>query len=214
MIEINQSAQLVQCTANAEQTLERIARVCYNSENRMDCDCADGNCQKCQDRRRKFLGGLKSNHHDSIFEHATATLFLITDRGITHELVRHRLASYTQSSTRYIKYDDDLPVVRPLFKSAEEETSWREAMLSAEKSYREMLAAGVPAQNARDVLPTCTAAKIFVTANFREWRHILALRLAPGAHPKIRVLARLILEQLAPHCPVYFEDLEKETTAS
>ena len=125
-------------------------------------------------------------------------------------MVRHRLASYTQSSTRYIKYDDEMPVIRPIFAAEGEEAAWREAMLAAEKSYRAMLAAGVPPQNARDVLPTCTAAKIFVTANFREWRHILRLRLARGAHPKIRVLARLIWREMNAQCPVYFNDLEKE----
>ncbi len=210
MREIEQGAELVQCTPEADRMLERIARVCYNSEERMACDCPDGYCEKCRARRDKFLGGLKERRHDSIFEHAVATFRLVTDRGITHELVRHRLASYTQSSTRYIKYDDGVPVVRPLFVSAAEEAIWRRAAEAAEAGYRELLAAGVPAQNARDVLPTCTAATLFVTANFREWRHILKLRLAKGVHPKIRVLARLIWEKLSPLCPAYFADLEKE----
>lgn len=210
MIEVEQKAILVQSTPDADRMLERIARVCYNSEGRMACDCADGYCQKCTTRREKFLGALKERRHDSVFEHAVATFMLVTDRGITHELVRHRLASYTQSSTRYIKYDEGLPVVPPLFSSPEEETAWRAAMEAAEASYRSLLEAGVPAQNARDVLPTCTAANIFVTANFREWRHILKLRLSRGAHPKIRVLARQIWEILHPLCPVYFADLEEE----
>lgn len=210
MIEVEQKAELVQCTPDAEQMLERIARVCYNSEDRMVCDCADGNCDKCRLRRGKFLGGLKERRHDSIFEHAVATFRLTTDRGITHELVRHRLASYTQSSTRYIKYDDGLPVIRPDFKTKEDEEVWRAAMLAAEEGYRRLLDSGVKPEIARDVLPTCTAANIFVTANFREWRHILKLRLARGAHPKIRLLARMIWEQLTSLCPVYFEDLEKE----
>jgi thymidylate synthase (FAD) len=210
MIEVEQSAMLTQVTPEAEKLLERIARVCYDSEERMDCDCADGYCDKCRSRRDKFLGGLRDRRHDSVFEHAAATFFLVADRGITHELVRHRLASYTQSSTRYIKYDQGLPVVRPLFVSRLEEEAWRAAVMAAEESYRRMLDSGVPPQNARDVLPTCTAAKIFVTANFREWRHILKLRLARGAHPKIRLLAREIWQKLCPCCPVYFADLEKE----
>ena len=210
MMEVEQSADLIQCTPQPAMLLERIARVCYNSEDRMACDCADGLCEKCRTRRDKFLGGLKERRHDSVFEHAVATFGLTTDRGITHELVRHRLASYTQSSTRYIKYDDGVPVVRPLFSSAEEAVEWRRAMRAAEDAYLKMIAAGVPPQNARDVLPTCTATRIFVTANFREWRHILKLRMARGAHPKIRVLARLIWEKLSPLCPAYFADLEKE----
>lgn len=210
MIEVEQSATLISVTAEADKMLERIARVCYDSEDRMACDCADGYCEKCRTRRDKFLGGLKERRHDSVFEHASATFLLVTDRGITHEVVRHRLASFTQSSTRYIKYDDELPVIRPLFVSKFEEDTWREATLAAEQAYRRLLANNVPAQNARDVLPTCTAAKLFVTANFREWRHIFRLRLARGAHPKIRVLAREIWQKLCPCCPVYFADLEKE----
>ncbi len=210
---VPQSAELIQVTQRAEATLERIARVCYNSEDRMACGCADGECERCRARRTHFLGGLKERRHDSVFEHASATFRLVTDRGITHELVRHRLASYTQSSTRYIRYDEDLPVVPPLFRAetrAAEEAAWRSGAEAAERAYRELLSAGTPAEIARDVLPTCTAATIFVTANFREWRHILRLRLAKGAHPKIRLLARQILEHLAPHCPVYFDDLGKE----
>jgi thymidylate synthase, flavin-dependent len=213
MIEIEQSAELVACTPEPERMLERIARVCYNSEERMECDCADGNCQKCRTRREKFLGGLKERRHDSVFEHAVATFKLVTDRGITHELVRHRLASYTQSSTRYIKYDEGIPVVRPFFSSPGEEAPWREAMLSAEKAYQTMLSAGIPAEKARDVLPTCTATTIFATANFREWRHIFKLRMGRGAHPKIRALAHLAWEKMAPLCPVYFADLEAEYTS-
>jgi len=210
MREVEQQAELVQITANAEHMLERIARVCYNSESRMQCDdCNDGSCKKCVTRRTEFLSGLKSKHHDSIFEHAVATFKLTTDRGITHELVRHRLASYTQSSTRYIKHDDGMPVVVPFFRTEAEERIWRGAMYVAEDAYAKMLAGGTPPQIARDVLPTCTAATLFVTANFREWRHILQLRLAAGAHPKIRALALLIWRQLAPHCPVYFDDLAR-----
>lgn len=207
MIEVEQNAELIQCTPEPARLLERIARVCYNSEDRMRCDCADGECEKCRIRRNKFLGGLKERRHDSVFEHAVATFRLVTDRGITHELIRHRLASYTQSSTRYIKYDEGIPVVRPIFASPEEEPIWRKAVLDAEQAYLAMIASGIPAQNARDVLPTCTATNIFMTANFREWRLVFKLRTAPGAHPKIRALSRLMWERLCPLCPVYFEDL-------
>ncbi|MDR3077221.1 MAG: FAD-dependent thymidylate synthase [Planctomycetota bacterium] len=210
MVEVEQSAELVQCTADADWLLERIARVCYNSEDRLRCSCPDGRCPACRERRDRFLAGLRERRHDSVFEHASATFRLITDRGVTHELVRHRLASYTQSSTRYIRYDEGLPVVRPLFASPGGEEAWRRSMLEAEAAYRELREAGAPPQEARDVLPTCLAATIFVTANFREWRHILKLRLARDAHPKIRVLARLVLDRLSPHCPAYFSDLGKE----
>lgn len=210
MFIIKQEAELVEYTRDADKMLERIARVCYNSEERMACDCADGYCQKCRDRRDKFLGGLAGKRHDSVFEHASATFRLLTDRGITHEMVRHRLASFTQSSTRYIKYDDGLPVVEPIFVKDGEREMWLKAMEAAEKAYVDLLTAGVPAQNARDVLPTSTATTLFMTANFREWKHVIRLRSAPGAHPKIRELSVKIHEQLLPLCPAYFKDALEE----
>lgn len=207
---IKQSVELVQHSPEPDKLIERIARVCYNSEDRMACDCADGYCEKCRTRREKFLGGLAGRRHDSVFEHAFATFKIVTDRGITHELVRHRLASYTQSSTRYIKYEDGLPVVEPFFVKEGEREIWLKAMAEAESAYAAMLSGGVPPQNARDALPTCTATTIFMTANFREWRHVIELRSARGAHPKIRELAALIHADLAKLCPVYFREALKE----
>lgn len=210
MIIVTPSVELVQHSQNPDQLIERIARVCYNSEDRMACDCADGYCESCRARRDKFLGGLVGRRHDSVFEHAYATFKIITDRGITHELVRHRLASYTQSSTRYIKFDQGLPVVEPIFVGPGEREVWLKSVAAAESAYLEMLAAGVPAQNARDVLPTCTATTIFMTANMREWRHVILLRAAKGAHPKIRALAGMLGKELAALLPVYFRDLTDE----
>ena len=202
----------MQCTPDADWLIERIARVCYHSEDRMDCGCPDGRCPRCAERRDAFLASLVKRRHESVFEHAVATFRLVTDRGVTHELVRHRLASYTQSSTRYIRYAEGVPAVRPLFASPEKESLWREAVRQAESAYCALIEAGAPPQEARDVLPVCTAATIFVTANFREWRHILRLRLANDAHPKFRALARLILARLAPRCPAFFSDLDREQT--
>lgn len=206
---IEQSAELIQATPDAARMLERIARVCYNSENRILCNCAYGQCLECVTRRNNFLGRLKDKHHDSVFEHAVATFKITTDRGITHELVRHRIASFTQSSTRYIRYNDGIQVVNPLDLTEVEEEEWWNGMMAAEAAYRRLLDNGTPPEKARDVLPTCTATTIIITANFREWRHILTLRLAADAHPKIRALAYLIWQQLHPLCPVYFEDLAK-----
>ncbi len=207
MLIVKQSVELVQATREADKLIERIARVCYNSEDKMQCDCVDGYCDSCRARRDKFLAGLAGRRHDSVFEHASATFKIVTDRGITHELVRHRLASYTQSSTRYIKYDDGIPVVEPLFVKESEREIWLAAMKQAEEAYLQQLAAGVPPQNARDVLPTCTATTIFMTANLREWRHVVELRIARGAHPKIREIAAQVRVALLEVCPVYFRDL-------
>lgn len=206
---IEQSAELIQATPDAAKMLERIAKVCYGLENRILCDCADGQCADCVTRRTNFLTVLRDKHHDSVFEHAVATFKITTDRGITHELVRHRIASFTQSSTRYIKYNNGIQVVKPFNLTKAEEGEWRNAIVATEAAYQRLLNSGTPPEKARDVLPTCTAATIIITANFREWRHILTLRLAADAHPKIRALAYLIWQQLHPLCPVYFEDLAK-----
>lgn len=210
MIIITPSVELIQHSRNPDQLIERIARVCYGSEDRMACDCADGYCDSCRARRDRFLGGLAEKRHDSVFEHAHATFRIVADRGVTHELVRHRLASYAQSSTRYIRFDRGLPVVEPVFVKPGEREVWLRATAAAESAYLEMLAAGVPAQNARDVLPTCTAATIFMTANMREWRHVILLRAAAGAHPKIRRIAGMIRRELAALLPVYFRGLPGE----
>ncbi|MDR1611315.1 MAG: FAD-dependent thymidylate synthase [Planctomycetota bacterium] len=207
MIILRQAVELVAATVNADRLIERIARVCYHSEDKMACDCADGYCDKCRARRDAFLGGLARRGHESVFEHAGATVKIVTDRGISHELVRHRLASYSQSSTRYVKYAAGLPVLAPVFAGDFERQAWEQAIAAAEKTYLAMLDRGVPAENARDVLPTCTATTLFMSANFREWRHVLRLRLAAGAHPKVRELSRSILDLLAPLCPVYFSSL-------
>jgi thymidylate synthase (FAD) len=204
---VKPEVELFQYTPEADKLIERIARVCYNSEDAMRCDCPDGYCPACRARRDKFLSSLAGKRHDSVFEHASATFRVLTDRGITHELVRHRLASFTQSSTRYIKFREDLPVVEPLFRKEGERELWLAGVQAAEQSYQSLLAQGVPAENARDVLPTCTAATLFMTANLREWKHVLRLRTAPGAHPKIRYLAREILREILPLCPVYFREL-------
>ncbi len=204
---VEQSAEIFNITEDSEKTLEEIARISHSSEHKMDCDCIHGFCDSCVKRRRKFLSHLKNMGHDSIFEHASATFKIVTDRGVSHELVRHRMASYTQASTRYIKYDQGFDVIKPIGMSLLEEGVWIRSIENVEKAYSWDIEDGVPLDRSRDILPVCIATRLFMTANFREWRHILKLRLAKGSHPKMRELAKLILQLLRLNCPVYFEDL-------
>lgn len=205
MIEVQQSAELISSQLCPQLFIERIARVCWGSEDRMD---GEGDTVE---RNRLFLKSLIKKGHESPLEHGFATFKIVTDRGITHELVRHRLASYTQQSTRYVKFTDGIPVIRPDGLEGGDLDIWKWSMERAESTYLELLDFGVRAEIARDVLPTCLATTIFMTANFREWRHILKLRLAPDAHPKMRKLMRLIAIELAKLAPVLFEEFIDET---
>lgn len=192
MIIVEQSATLLSITEDPEILLERAGRTCYKSEDKITAESAP-----------KFVKMICKRNHESVLEHAVATILFTTDRGITHELVRHRIASYSQESTRYVNYykKGEIRVVMPLGLSVEQEVNWRDAMFEAEQYYNKLTLVGCTPEVARDVLPTCLAADIVVTANFREWKHIIKLRTAKAAHPKIRQLigyAEAILIEKAP----------------
>lgn len=197
---IDQSVTLLACTENAAQLIEAAGRTCYKSEDKITEDSAE-----------KFVKMIRKRGHVSVIEHASATFRIVTDRGITHEIVRHRLASYSQESTRYCnygkeKFGKEISVVRPpgLLGTAAYEV-WKTAMVSAELDYFRLLEAGAKPQIARSVLPTCLKTEIVMTANFREWSDsFLHLRLAPAAHPQIRVIAYWIWEALNERCPAVF----------
>lgn len=204
MLIVEQSATLLSYTATPEVLLERAGRVCYKSEDKITNESAP-----------KFVRMICQRNHESVLEHAVATILFTTDRGITHELVRHRIASFSQESTRYVNYykKGELRVVQPLGMDGLQLGVWKEAMFIAEHSYNDMIAAGCTPEVARDVLPTCTAADIVITANFREWKHIIKLRTAKAAHPKVRKLigmAQQLLQDVSP--TVFHEDSTKEFT--
>lgn len=179
MIIVEQTATLLSCTNSPEILLERAGRVCYKSEDKINAESAP-----------KFVKMICKRNHESVLEHAVATIMFTTDRGITHELVRHRIASFSQESTRYVNYykKGEIRVVKPLGMNEDQEYIWWNAVKEAERSYNMMLTNACTPEVARDVLPTCTAADIVVTANFREWKHIIKLRTSKAAHPKIRQL--------------------------
>lgn len=158
--------------------VERAGRTCYKSEP--------------HGSSHLFVDKLKRLGHLSVFEHVSASVRLVTSRGVTHELVRHRLASYSQESTRYCDYGDkNVVFIEPAqwdSWTATQKRLWHDAMSDAESAYHDLRAAGLPPQEARGVLPIDLKTEIVVTANLREWMHIFDLRCASAAHPQIREL--------------------------
>lgn len=196
---VNPSATLIHHTPDPERVIERAGRVCWRSEERIT-----------DDSHVAFIRMLKGKNHESVLEHASAGFLIVTDRGISHELVRHRIASYSQESTRYCgynkgKFGGEIQVIRPSGVS-EADAQWVMAMIHAETAYLEMLKRGAHPQEARSVLPTCLKTELVMTANFREWRHFLALRLSTAAHPDIRYIADMIRAQLVVISPNVFSE--------
>lgn len=180
--------------------LELIGRVCYKSEEKI----TDGSAEK-------FLRNIIRRGHESILEHCSFTVRFTVDRGVSHEIVRHRMASFAQESTRYVKYDE-LIVIKPCYLEADTPaySTWFAAMYVAENSYRQMIDHGSTPQQARAVLPTSTKTELIMTANIREWRHFLRLRCSRAAHPQMREVAMMLLEMCMDKMPVLFEDVYRE----
>ncbi|MDR1856504.1 MAG: FAD-dependent thymidylate synthase [Desulfovibrio sp.] len=191
---------------DGEELLRRIevaGRVCYKSEDRITRDSA-----------APFVARILASGHHSVIEHVSATVRIICDRGVTHELVRHRLASFSQESTRYANYSKgkfggEITVIRPCFwpEDSEAFALWREAMEAAEHAYLALLKTNATAQQARSVLPNSLKTEIVVTCNIREWRHILALRCDGAAHPQMREIALPLLGKMHARVPELFADL-------
>jgi thymidylate synthase (FAD) len=201
---VEPSVELLFITPNAAQLLEAAGRTCYKSEDKITSVSAVA-----------FVDMIDKRGHHSVIEHAYATFRIVTDRGITHEIVRHRLASYSQESTRYCnygksKFGKEITVIAPSgIKEDNPDGSWEVwliAMQHAEKSYFDMLDTGHPPQIARSVLPNCLKTEIVMTANFREWLHFLKLRTSKAAHPDMRIIARGIGSVLAKECSSVFRE--------
>lgn len=202
--------------------LEAAGRVCYKSEEKItDTSFVD------------FLERIVRKGHESVLEHSMLTVRFICDRGVSHELVRHRLASFSQESTRYCNYDGNgvtyifpkfLQEGQDLYDSPPKNTYtehelcmlnayniWCEAMENAEDYYTTLVKKhGMSAQEARAVLPNSTKTEVVMTANLREWRHILKLRTSKAAHPQMRELMCPLLEELKANIPVIFDDISGE----
>lgn len=186
--------------------IEKAARTCYKSEDKITEASA-----------RTFLKGLLKSGHHSVFEHAGISVKIVCDRGITHEIVRHRLSSFSQESTRYANYSKDkfgkeITVIRPFFWEEESDCYkvWLESMKKSEEAYLLLIEMGATAQEARSVLPNSLKTEIVVTANMREWRHILDLRCSKASHPQIRQIMLPLLKALSDNIPVIFDDLKEK----
>ena len=192
--------------AEVLKRIEKAGRTCYKSEDRITAESAEN-----------FVRMLIERGHESVLEHASITVRFVCDRGISHEIVRHRIASFSQESTRYCNYSGDrfrnnITFIKPCF--LEEGTGgyklWKQAMFIAEKEYFELLNLGCTPQEARSVLPNSTKTEIVMTANLREWRHFLKLRTAKAAHPQMRELTVPLLHELQERIPVVFDDIKED----
>lgn len=195
---------------NRDATLKRIeecGRVCYRSEHKITEDSAP-----------KFVRMVVEMGHHSVIEHCALTVKFVTDNGILRELTRHRIGvSFSVESTRYCSYDKEqfgkeVSFVKP---SALKEGElvynyWYGACLNAEGAYFAMLDNGARPEIARSALPLCTATTIVMTANLREWRHVLRLRCAPAAHPDMRALMKPLLADFNGALPEIFGDVYGE----
>lgn len=183
--------------------IEKCGRVCYKSEDRITDDSAE-----------KFVAGIIQRGHEAVLEHASVTVKFICDRGVSHEIVRHRLASFCQESTRYCNYSSDkfgseITVIRPCFTDENEMgfNRWKSICEAAERSYFMLLDFGWSPQEARAVLPNSLKTEVVMTANLREWRHFLKLRTDNAAHPQMREMARPLLCTMQELVPVVFDDI-------
>lgn len=182
--------------------IESCGRVCYKSEDKITPESA-----------AKFVAGIIKRGHEAVLEHASLTVKFICDRGVTHEIVRHRLAAYCQESTRYCNYSQDkfgneITVIRPCGLTDEQMLSWEHACEQAEFYYFSMLEQGATPQMARSVLPNSLKTELVMTANIREWRHFFRLRCSSAAHPQMREIASMVLEDFQERYPVLFGDIE------
>ena len=178
--------------------IEQAGRTCYKSEDRITEESA-----------KVFVRMLIERGHESVLEHESITVRFICDRGISHEIVRHRLASYSEESQRYVRYGD-IEFINPRMPNAKAYEAWQELCERAEETYRELLSYGVQPQQARAVLPNSTKTEVVMTANLREWRHFLKLRTAKAAHPQMRELTVPLLHELQAWIPVVFDDIKED----
>lgn len=191
--------------------IEKIGRVCYKSEGKISDESAE-----------RFIRNLIKSGHESVIEHESVTVRMICDRGITHEIVRHRIASYSQESTRYCNYMGDkfgneitvIDIAGGFEYNLDNETdlkkyeAWMRAMENAEKSYFEMLELGATPQEARSVLPNSLKTEIVMTMNLRAWRNFFRLRCDSHAHPQMREVANIALRVFKEKLPVFFCDFD------
>jgi thymidylate synthase, flavin-dependent len=190
--------------------IEKIGRICYKSEDKISEESAIA-----------FVKGLIKRGHEAVLEHEYVTIKFICDRGVSHEIVRHRIASYCQESTRYCnysknKFDEEITVILPTFfdtgmgASSNSNTfdNWKFGCKSAEQAYFNLLRRGATPEQARTVLPNSLKTELVVTMNLREWRYFFKLRTDRTAHPQIVEVAAMALRKLQKEIPIVFDDID------
>jgi thymidylate synthase (FAD) len=207
---IKPSIEFLWLTPGPLNTIESAGRTCYKSEERI----THSSCIE-------FVKMLLKREHYAMLEHASMSYRLICDRGVSHELVRHRLFSFAQESTRYMNYKKGITCILPPWckelkaKTYKEEDIQTECgpdykmvfeFISAERRYKDLIEQGWTPQQARSVLPNSLKTEIVVTGNLREWRHFFSLRTAPAAHPQMREIAIMVLKDAVYKIPIVFDE--------
>jgi len=222
---VDPSAELIECTGGsygAMLELIGLAAVnCYKEESALD---EAGSYERvCKSIIRRG--------HESVLEHASITVRIICDRGVSHELVRHRIGAYSQESTRYCNYSSgkfggEITVIKPswlgdgvyslsgAFKDEEyvqyhTDLAWLEAMQYSERTYNFLIKSGWKPEQARTVLPNSLKTEIIVTFNIRQWRWVLSQRTSqnPRAHPQMREIMDIVHAKLKQEFPIFFTEL-------
>ncbi len=201
---IEQYHEILSLPSNNLQMLEKAGRTCYKSEDKITQDSAE-----------KFVDMLVRKGHHAMIEFGDIIVKFVTNRGVTHELVRHRHCSFAQESTRYVKYEGEMKFIKPVWWSDPNNTSgstpgeqvWITAMERAESDYKILLQNGWKAQQAREILPNSLKTEIVMKANIREWRHIFGLRCAKASHPQMIELMLPLLKDVQEKVPIVFDDL-------
>lgn len=183
--------------------IETIGRICYKSEDKITEASA-----------KEFIKKLLKRGHESVIEHEKISVKIICDRGVSHELVRHRIASYSQESTRYCnyfkdKFGNELTLIKPYFWNDDipKYNIWVETMQTIEQNYNKLIEMGAKPEEARSILPNSLKTEIIVTMNLRQWRHFFKLRAAPNAHPQMREVSIPLLNKMKTIIPVIFDDI-------
>ncbi len=215
---VKPSIEYIWATESPLEVIERAGRTCYKSEDKITGESS-----------ARFVEMLVNRGHEAMVEHVSASYRVICDRGVTHEIVRHRLFSFAQESTRYCNYKGGVAYIIPSWMPgiAEGELTaeslgeqygawgdddprliWLRNMLVQERAYLDLLTGGWQAQQARSVLPNSLKTEIIITGNLRQWRQFLRLRCDRAAHPQMREVAGMILDDIMGRIPVLFGDFE------
>lgn len=203
--------QILNMTPNPLQLIEKCGRTCYKSEDKI----SEGSAEK-------FIQMIINKGHETVLEHAAVSVKFVVDRGVSHELVRHRIASFSQESTRYCDYNNGhITFIIPPWCDIEECTinlmddvvfvgtdyDWFAAQQKSEVTYLKLRDKGWKPEQARSVLTNSLKTEVVMTANLREWRHFFKLRTPITAHPQMREVTNPMLRQFKKLIPVVFDDI-------